>query len=179
MTEWKDDYNSLTRKRKLAMYIFLTTITCGIYAIYFMHKYISDINLICNGDKKESPNIAIVILFNIISCGFYQIYWIYVQENRMKNFGDENGIDIKETGSKLLIIYAFFYFLNIITSMVLSIISNIIPHMTDNISHILLIIIPIATLSIIVSLAGILYVWSVIIKNLNQLVEHVYSKKTA
>lgn len=178
MTEWKDDYNSLTRNRKLVMYIFLAIITCGIYGIYFMYKYIRDINLICEGDKQESPHIVIVILFSIISCGFYQIYWIYVQENRMKNFGDENGIEIKETGSKLLIIYALFYFLNIITSMVVSIISNIIPRMT-NTSHIILIIIPISIISIIVSFGGILYVWSVIIKNLNKLVEYVYSKKTA
>ncbi|MCZ9838542.1 DUF4234 domain-containing protein [Brachyspira hyodysenteriae] len=74
----------VTKNRNFIKYYLLSSITLGIYGIVFMHKFIKDLNYVCD-DGDDSPNIFLLILLSMITCGIYHYYWIYKQSNRIKN----------------------------------------------------------------------------------------------
>ena len=47
-------------------YILLSIVTLGIYGIYTQYKFTKAINVICEGDQRESPNYFLVILLIFI-----------------------------------------------------------------------------------------------------------------
>lgn len=76
----------------------LSLITCGIYGIWFWYKMVEDINEICDGDGKKSPNYIIVLLLTIVTCGIYGIYWWYRQVERLYDAGMRYHVPIREKG---------------------------------------------------------------------------------
>lgn len=87
-------------------YILLSMVTFGIYGIYTIYGQVKDINTICEGDGKESPNFIVVILLTAVTCGVYGIYWRYTQAQRLYKISEEYGVDIREKGSTILL-YTF------------------------------------------------------------------------
>lgn len=62
------------RNRSIGLCIFLSIITCGIYALYWMICLNDDI-AVCTGEYGTSS--GMVLLFSIITCGIYSLYWAY------------------------------------------------------------------------------------------------------
>ena len=96
------------------IYLILAIITIGLYPIYFWHKFIKDMNLIC-GKEGESPNIILVLIFSIITCGIYYLYWIYKHSERIKNTAARYNVVIKQSSGSILLwtivgtIFAFIF----------------------------------------------------------------------
>lgn len=91
------------KRKSFWKYFGLSLITCGLYSIYFWHKYVQDINKICKNDGKESDDYFVVIFLSIITLGIYGLYWKYTQAERLYNAGKRYGVSIREKGSTVLI----------------------------------------------------------------------------
>lgn len=94
--------SSKIKKKKFWKVLFLSLVTFGIYGIYVLYKFTEDINKICDGDGKKSPNYIIVLLLSFCTCGIYAIYWWYRQADRLKKVSSKYGVSIKETGKTIL-----------------------------------------------------------------------------
>ncbi|WP_461815871.1 DUF4234 domain-containing protein [Faecalimonas sp.] len=93
---------SKIKKKKFWKILFLSFVTFGIYGVYILYKFTEDINKICDGDGKKSPNYIIVLLLSFCTCGIYAIYWWYRQADRLKKVSSKYGVSIKETGKTIL-----------------------------------------------------------------------------
>lgn len=62
------------KRRSIALCIFFSIITCGIYGLYWYYSIANDINTV---SVTEDTSGGMVVLFSIITCGIYSIYWAY------------------------------------------------------------------------------------------------------
>lgn len=93
----------MIKQRSFITYLLLSIITLGIYSIIFMYGYTKDLNRVCDGVGKPSPNYIVVILLTIITCGIYYYVWLYQIGNRINQKGYEYGVNIQETGSTIVL----------------------------------------------------------------------------
>lgn len=93
----------MIKRRSFGMYLLLTIITCGIYGIIFMYNYNEDVNILCEGVDKPNMNYLLVILLTIVTCGIYYYIWLCKIGNRINQQGFNWGINIKESGSTLVL----------------------------------------------------------------------------
>jgi hypothetical protein len=93
----------MIKQRNFVAFILLSIITCGIYGIVFWYNYSDDMNIICNGDGKETKNYIIVILLSLITCGIYYWIWIYGVGNRLNENAPRYGINFSENGTTILL----------------------------------------------------------------------------
>lgn len=82
--------------------LLLSILTCGIYELYVLHCFAKDMNVLCKGDGKESPNFIKVFLLSIITCGVYGCYWQYMQGQRLYEASEGYGVKVEEKGSTVL-----------------------------------------------------------------------------
>lgn len=83
--------------------LLLTSITGGIYMLYYWHCFARDINVICEGDGKKSPGYLKVLLLSLVTFGVYGIYWEYQQAQRLYEASDGYGASVTEKGSTILL----------------------------------------------------------------------------
>ena len=62
------------KRRSIGLCIFLSIITCGIYAMYWF-VCLTDVSNTVTGQGTTTGGVA--LLFNLITCGIYGIYWSY------------------------------------------------------------------------------------------------------
>ena len=151
----------MIKKRDVATLILLSFITCGIYSLFFWWGYIKDINKVCEGDGKKSPNYLVVFLLTILTFGLYDFYWSYKQGNRLQAIAPNYGLSFANGGSAVLT-------WNLIGSLVSAggaLLSQLIQ--SNNPETLL----PVNTIvSLVFSLAGYVFFavsWNILIKNLN------------
>jgi len=147
----------MIKNRDVGTLILLSIITCGIYYLFFWWGYVKDINKVCEGDGKKSPNYLIVFLLTLITFGLYNFYWIYNQGNRLQATAPNYGLSFAQGGSAVLT-------WNLIGSLVPAI-GELIVQLIKSSSM------PAGTTVITVfSLAGFIFTavsWNILIKNLN------------
>ena len=110
------DYSEVTRNRSFIAYLFLSIITLCIYYFFFWHKYIKDLNVVCD-DGDDSPNIIVLLLLSCITLGIYYYYWMYKQSNRIKEAAPKYNVEITQDGTSVLlwsVIATFFFGVGII-----------------------------------------------------------------
>lgn len=95
------------KKQKFGKFLFLTFITFGIYGIYYLYKFTEEINELCKGDKKRSPNYIIVFLLGILTFGIYKIYWWYRQAERIYQRGKDLGVHLPDDSLAVLLLMIF------------------------------------------------------------------------
>ncbi len=95
------------KKQKFLKFLILSTITLGIYGIYYFYHLTKDINKLCEGDGKKSPNYIIVFILSIVTLGIYNYYWWYKQASRLYNKGEEEGIEIPDDSLAILLLRIF------------------------------------------------------------------------
>jgi hypothetical protein len=71
----------MLEKRSVGLSIFLSIITCGFYALYWMAKINDDSYQILGIPEYTSG--GMVILLDIVTCGIYGIYWSYKIGDRL------------------------------------------------------------------------------------------------
>ena len=92
--------------RSLFIYLLLSVITCGIYGIIFMWKFVEDLNEVSSKKDPQSwqsPNYLIVLLLGIVTCGVYSFFWLYKVGNTMQRTGEDYGERIDESGTTFLL----------------------------------------------------------------------------
>lgn len=88
--------------RSLPKYILLTLVTCGIYSWIFLYRLIKDINIICDGDGNETPDLLKLILLSIVTCGIYSWIFYYKLGNRIYENAGRYGLSFSENGTTIL-----------------------------------------------------------------------------
>ncbi len=91
------------QNRSIVKYILLSIITCGIYSYYFIYKLSLDLNLICNGDGKNTAGLLKFIGLSIITCGIYSWIWYYGVADRLAMNAPRYGLQFNESGSTVLL----------------------------------------------------------------------------
>lgn len=71
-------------KRSVALSIFYTIITCGIYGIFWQYEIAKETNSITEDNEGFCP--ALVVFFSIITCGIYGVYWSYKCGKKQSKF---------------------------------------------------------------------------------------------
>lgn len=69
--------------RSVLTFFVLCIITCGIYGLFFIYDYASDVNEMCKDDGKHTTGLIATCLLSIITCGIYGIVWWYLVSNRV------------------------------------------------------------------------------------------------
>lgn len=62
-------------ERNIVLYIILSIVTCGIFAIYWFYCLVTDLNTAA-GTPNDTNGIT-VILLTIVTCGIYGLFWMY------------------------------------------------------------------------------------------------------
>ena len=60
------EYHIMKEDRSLLKYVVFSILTLGIYSLFFWHQYANDMNIVCQGDGKNTRGILARILFDII-----------------------------------------------------------------------------------------------------------------
>ena len=82
----------------------LGIVTFGIYSIYKTYQWTKDVNRLCKGVGKESPNYILVLLLSIVTFGIYGLIWFYRQTERLKETGYINGVKIEDSGVQSILL---------------------------------------------------------------------------
>ena len=90
--------SDLKTNRGWFKYLFLTLITCGIYAFFFYYKLIKDLNKVCAEDGKHTPGLLKYFLLSLVTFGIYGIIWMWKAANRIRAYGERNNVDVSTSG---------------------------------------------------------------------------------
>jgi hypothetical protein len=95
----------MIKKRSFIAVILLTTITLGIYGLYFIHKLAKDMNTLCEGDGKKTPGLLFWFFTGLITLGIYNLIWLFMLGDRMQDNAPRYGLSFKESGGTILLWY--------------------------------------------------------------------------
>jgi hypothetical protein len=70
------------KRRNIALYIVLSIITCGIFALYWFVVLTDDVNN-ASGHQEDDTSGVVSLLLTIVTCGIYGIYWAYKQGEKI------------------------------------------------------------------------------------------------
>lgn len=99
----KSSESSSMKEQSFLKVLLLTSVTGGIYMLYYWHCFARDMNVICKGDGKKSPGYLKVLLLSLVTFGVYGIYWEYQQAQRLYEASDGYGASVTEKGSTILL----------------------------------------------------------------------------
>lgn len=66
--------------RNIVMYVLLSIVTCGIFALYWMACLNDDVNTAL-GENDTSG--GMVVLLSIVTCGIYGLFWVYTMGGKI------------------------------------------------------------------------------------------------
>lgn len=98
-------YRVPIQQRSIGLCIFLSIITCGIYAIYWKICIVNELNL-ASGRVTDTSG-GMVFLFSIITCGIYMYWWYYQAGAKVNAIRQRNG-EMVESSSVLYLILSIF-----------------------------------------------------------------------
>ncbi len=107
MQRFVPDPNMKLKKFNFAKYLILSLVTLGIYSIVVLYRFTKTVNILCDGDEKESPNYIVVYLLGIVTLGVYQLYWIYKQAERMQDIAPKYNCTISTSPVSILLWESF------------------------------------------------------------------------
>ena len=91
-------------RRSVGMCVFLSIITCGIYALYWM-VVLTDDSTEVTGRGTTTGGMA--LLFTFITCGIYSFYWNYKMGQKLDDARMERGIPTGSQGILYLVLSIF------------------------------------------------------------------------
>lgn len=86
------------KKRDLALYIILSIVTCGIFALAWMVMLANDLRELAN--EQDSMSGGMVVFLSIITCGIYALVWYYqagksvTKAKAMRNMQCDNSLEV-------------------------------------------------------------------------------------
>lgn len=89
--------------RSLGKYIIFSILTCGIYSYWFIYKLAQDVNVICEGDGRNTAGLIPFILLSMITLGIYTWFWYYNLGNRLAENAGRYNLAFQENGTTILL----------------------------------------------------------------------------
>lgn len=90
-------------KFNFTKYLLLSLVTFGIYSIVVLWRFTKTVNILCDGDEKESSNYIIVFLLSLVTMGVYGFYWIYRQAERLQDIAPKYNCTITTSPVSILL----------------------------------------------------------------------------
>lgn len=97
------------QQRNIGVSIFLSIITCGIYAIYWFIVLSDDTNNL-SGHNTDGTSGGVAFLLTIVTCGIYGIYWAYKQGEKINEAKVQRGMAADSSSSILYLVLQIFGF---------------------------------------------------------------------
>jgi hypothetical protein len=95
----------MVQQRSLVGFIILSIITFGLYGLYWIYKLAKDVNLMCEGDGKNTGGLFKCIFFGIITLSIYNFVWLYMLGDRLQENAPKYNLAFKEGGGAVLLWY--------------------------------------------------------------------------
>jgi hypothetical protein len=96
--------NHIGKKRSTASVVLLTLLTCGIYGLYLLYTYSTDINELL-GEERISP---VLLLILSIFCGPVMLYWTYSMHKALKEIAVLEDVEYRGSFALWLVFTLFF-----------------------------------------------------------------------
>jgi cytochrome bd-type quinol oxidase subunit 2 len=93
------------QRREIALCIFFTIITCGLYGIYWFICLTDDANR-ASGDFAPTGGTAFI--FSLITCGIYGIYWAYKMGEKINRAKQLYGMPFEPSLGILYLVLSIF-----------------------------------------------------------------------
>ena len=100
----------INNERSIWPVLILSVITLGIYPIWYYHKIVQDVNLICEEDGKRSPGVLVWLVLTLLTCGIYNMLWWCNMHDRLRATAKTKGVTIEQTTSGLMLLFIGAYF---------------------------------------------------------------------
>ncbi len=83
--------------------ICFSLLTCGVYGLWLYSSMARDINILCDGDGKETAGLAKRMALTVITFGIYGYVWDYSFAERLADQAGRYGVVIRERGGTILL----------------------------------------------------------------------------
>ena len=97
----------IKQDRSLLIYLLLSLVTLGIYALYHYYTMIRDINVMLKDDGKKTPQIYWLVLLGILTLTLFPLFWHYELGNRLRNALQARGLPVSIGGGGQLALFFF------------------------------------------------------------------------
>jgi hypothetical protein len=94
----------MVSQRNIAVYIILSLVTCGLFALYWFVCLTDDTNTLV-GEADTSGILALIL--TIVTCGIYGLYWAYKCGEKIDRAKQMRKIPASNGGVLYLILYIF------------------------------------------------------------------------
>lgn len=102
----------LNDERSIVKFIIFSTITFGIYDIWYFYHLINDIHILFYDEDEPLPKYPKYLLYSIFTLGFYNMYyWLKVAE-KMRIEARKRKLDIEVSSGLILISHILSYILS-------------------------------------------------------------------
>lgn len=96
------------QNRNIALCVFLSIVTCGIYGIYWFICLANDLNT-ASGQYEDTSG-GMVFLLSLVTCGIYELYWLYKAGEKVNRIKQRNGMYADSNTGILYLILAILSF---------------------------------------------------------------------
>lgn len=93
-------------KKNLALYIILSIVTCGIFALVWLAMLANDLRTMSNDESKMSG--GMVVLLTIVTFGIYGWIWYYQAGETLNSIKASRGISVDQSSGVLYLLLAVF-----------------------------------------------------------------------
>ncbi len=93
----------MIKRRSLLIYILLTIVTFGVYAIYWQYRFAKDMNALCEGDGRKTRGVLFFFFITMVTFGIYAVVWYYGVGNRLRDNAPRYGASIATGGGIVLL----------------------------------------------------------------------------
>ena len=92
--------------RSIPLYIILSLVTCGIFAIYWLVCLVNDLNNAAG--TPNDTNGVVVVLLDIVTCGIYGLFWVYKAGDKVARIKQAQGLPVSGNEGILYLVLQIF-----------------------------------------------------------------------
>lgn len=118
------DKKALAQDRSIVKFIIFSTITFGIYDIWFFYKMINDIHILFYDEDEPLPTFSKYLLYSIFTLGIYNIYYWLKVSDKMRSEAIKRGLNVEISGGFIAFCFIASYVFGIISYCAYGIIFN-------------------------------------------------------
>lgn len=83
-------YRSPIKERSIPLYVILSILTCGFFALYWFVVVVNDLNTATNSPNDTSG--GMVLLLSIVTCDIYGMYWMFKGGEKVTTLKQRRGL---------------------------------------------------------------------------------------
>jgi hypothetical protein len=97
--------------RSLLVVVILSTLTLGIYELWYIHRLAKDVNVMCEEYGKRTSGIVPYILLSLITFGGYRVFWWYRVADMITYAGKKRDVEMSLSPSFVMLSLVLGYFI--------------------------------------------------------------------